>query len=95
MNTRNAHAVNANERVRAVFGERYFHYTFTAPEDVKAPLGWFLSQAAQRGLQRQLTAGSAWQTTEEIRAGWPRRRPRDGAKEVRPGTILGTSCSSV
>ncbi len=79
LNTRNAHAVNSNERVRSVFGERYFHYTFTAPEDVKAPLGWFLSQAAQRGLQRQLTSGSAWQTTEEIRRRLVLGRSRDGA----------------
>jgi hypothetical protein len=67
LNTRNAHAINATQRVRALFGERYFHYTFSAPEDVEAPLGWFLSHATQRGLQHQLNSGSARQTTSEIR----------------------------
>ncbi len=60
LKAREARADSAAVRAQIVFdhGEisngLYFHYNFCAPQDVKAPLGWYLSHAAQMELQRQL-----------------------------------------
>lgn len=69
LSTRNAHAVSAEERIKRVFGdewngidERYFHFTFSMPGDVQAPLGWYLSKASQKELNAQLE-----NSTENIR----------------------------
>ncbi len=60
LKAREAHADSASVRAQIIFDKginaksRYIHYNFCAPEDVKAPLGWYLSLAAQTELQRQL-----------------------------------------
>lgn len=64
LNTRNAHADGFAVRTRNIFGQpgskgtRYYHFTFSTPGDVKAPLGWYLSHAAQKELKRQLHGDS-------------------------------------
>lgn len=54
LKTREAHGSSVEMRTFNIFGENYYLYTFCSPENVQAPLGWYLSDAAQQELDKQL-----------------------------------------
>ncbi len=54
LKTREAHGSSIEMRTFNTFGENYYLYTFCSAESVQAPLGWYLSDAAQRELDNQL-----------------------------------------
>ena len=68
LNTRNAHAVSAVISARRMLKNEIILYNFSSiPNDVKAPLGWYLSNESSEKLKEQMKIASNKANNEKIK----------------------------